>query len=154
MRRKGVCYVGTDNSRKRVLTRNKQQQVEGIAESTNAYFSKIRVSYTCFPPEPAQKVTSLTLGIDMVLHIPDGVEGFFQVWGASNFQLLPAPVKSRSHRCLSEDLKSSREQHCLLLLNPQAPSLFHLVAIISSCSMLDNYPRIVQHTVVPFLKET
>lgn len=117
MRRKGVCYVGTDNSRKRVLTRNKQQQVEGIAESTNAYFSKIRVSYTCFPPEPAQKVTSLTLGIDMVLHIPDGVEGFFQVWGASNFQLLPAPLGQNLSRgaqdttCDQMDEANSTSQH-------------------------------------------
>lgn len=29
-----------------------------------------------FPSEPAQDMTSLTFGIDMVLHIPDGAEGF------------------------------------------------------------------------------
>lgn len=59
-------------------------------------FSSDKNDLEMFPSEPAQDMTSLTFGIDMVLHVPDGAEGFLQVWCACDFHLLPAPVK-RSH---------------------------------------------------------
>lgn len=49
---------------------------------------------------------SLTAGIDVVLHIPDGAGGLLQVWRASHFQLLPAP--GEGHRGLSGGLKLTR----------------------------------------------
>lgn len=39
-------------------------------------FSSDECDLEMFPSEPAQDMTSLTFGIDMVLHIPDGAEGF------------------------------------------------------------------------------
>lgn len=53
-----------------------QQQDEVATELIKVDFSKIRVTYKCFPSEPTQESTSLTFGIDMVLYIPDGVEVF------------------------------------------------------------------------------
>lgn len=56
-------------------------------------------------------------GIDMVLHIPDRVEGFLQVWGASNLQLLPAPFGQDLSRgaqdttCDQMDEPNSTSQH-------------------------------------------
>lgn len=46
------------------------------ADSVKVYFPKIRVTHEGFPSKPALDVTSLTFGIDMVLHVPDGAEGF------------------------------------------------------------------------------
>lgn len=39
-------------------------------------FSSDECDLEMFPSEPPQDMTSLTFGIDMVLHIPDGAEGF------------------------------------------------------------------------------
>lgn len=39
-------------------------------------FSSDECDLEMFPSEPAQDMTSLTFGIDMVLHVPDGAEGF------------------------------------------------------------------------------
>lgn len=113
----------TDRPALQVVRGRRVQSSERQGTWEEVYFSKIRITCKCFPSEPAQEVTSLTFRIDMVLHIPDGVQGFLKVWSASNFHLLPAPEKS-SYRCLSEDLKLTGGQHCWLLLNPWNPSLF------------------------------
>lgn len=49
---------------------------EVATEFIKVDFSKIRVTYNYFPSEPAQEPTALTFGIDVVLYIPDRVEGF------------------------------------------------------------------------------
>lgn len=102
-------------------------------------FSSDECDLEMFPSEPAQDMTSLTFGIDMVLHIPDGAEGFLQVWCAGDFQLLPAPMK-RSHKCLSEDLKLTRQQYCqlhrTLLFPTQRPCSFQPLTFL-----FHDYPR-------------
>lgn len=69
---------------------------------------------------------SLTFGIDVVLHVPDGAEGLLQVRVASDFRLLPAPVQIGRQ---SRETRHSPERRAATCPASMAPSLFNAVTM-------------------------